>query len=94
MSSTRGEVPADCNVVGSSAGDVATEVSHIFFANGFIFSFDHLATHLSSSTCIPFQITHETAGSSTIDEVPADRNVVVSSGADVAAEGSHIFFCK
>ena len=46
MYSNSGKLPADCNVVGSSAGDVATEVSHIFFANDFIFSFDRLPTHL------------------------------------------------
>ena len=46
MSITRGEVPADCSVVGSSGGDAPAEASHIIFANDFIFSFDHLPTHL------------------------------------------------
>ena len=91
MASTSGKLPADCHVVGSSARDVATEVSHINFANDYIFSFNHLATHLSSSTCSPSQITHEMASSSTSAEVDADRNVVVSSKADTAAEVSHIF---
>ena len=39
MSSTSGKLPADCNVVGSSADGVATEVSRICFANDFIFFF-------------------------------------------------------
>ena len=37
MSSTRGELAADRNVVGSSGGDVDAEVSRICFANDFFF---------------------------------------------------------
>ena len=54
MSSTSGKLPPDCNVVGSSAGDVATEVRHICFANDFIFSFDYFPTPFFSSTSSPF----------------------------------------
>ena len=86
MSSTSGKLPADCNVVGSSADGVATEVSRICFANDFIFYFDYLPTHFSSSTFITFQITHGTASSS--GEPPADRNVSASAGGNVSAEAS------
>ena len=57
-------------------------------------SFDCLPTHLSSSTCICIQITHETASSSTSSELPADRNVVGSSGGDAPDEASHAFFAN
>ena len=94
MSITSGKVPADRNVVGSRGGDAAAEVRHAFLRVISFFSADHLPTHLSSSTCIPLLITHGTASSSTIGKVLADHNVDVSSGADAAAEVSHVFFCK
>ena len=88
MSSTSGKLPADCNVVGSSAGDVATEVRHICFANDFIFSFDYFPTHIFSSTCIPFQITHGTASSSS--EAPADCSASAADGAHAPEKVRHL----
>ena len=88
MSSSSSKFPADRNVVGSSGGDVAAEVSKICFANDFIFSFAYLPTHFSSTTCIPFQVTHRTATSNS--EAPADHSASAADGANASEKVRHL----
>ena len=82
MSSTSGEVPAKRRIVGSIWGYAASEEPHIILQMISFFSFGRLPTQLSSSTCIPIQITHETASSSTSGKLPREGRNGTDAGGD------------
>ena len=75
-----GEVPAEHNAIAPGANASAVTLID-YVGNDFVFFTlfkTFLPTRLSSSTCIPFQITLGTASSSS--EVPADLNARASVG--------------
>ena len=89
MSSSSGDLPADCSVTASDGGNASAEVRCMLrlicftfliiflltFLPPFVFLFrDHLACLISSSS----------------NEDPADRNASASDGANVPVKGTHI----
>ena len=94
MSSSSGEVPAGRSVVGSSGSNAAAEVSHVFVCKRFHFFLLTTFLFTSPSLLVFLCRQHMERLVPVLIEVLAERNVDVSSGADAAAEVSHILFSK